>query len=208
MQRVLIAISLLAVLALSAPARGIDRKLKSSKVDPISGRWDAMLKIPSGDVAFELDLQLRGSVVEGAVLNGSERQPFTAGSFDGTTLTLRFDYYDGQITANYSVGANGELAGEYARQTSSGIGHYEFHAVRRPTGSAKPVGPVATSALAGEWVLTLRDKDGKVEEVDNAVFTSGKDGRLGPEGGVRVAGSIIPVSGDSGLLARVGLGCE
>jgi thiol-disulfide isomerase/thioredoxin len=50
-------------------------------------------------------------------------------------------------------------------------------------------------------VLTLRTKDGKVDEVDGAVFEQGKTLQHGNERGVAVTGTIIPVSGDYGLLA-------
>src|SRR4029453_12261219 len=102
------------------------------RADAITGLWDASLAIPSGDVTFGMDLSLKGDPVKGAVLNGPERQAFTSGTFDGTTLTLRFDYYDGQITAHVNVGDRVELTGEYTRQTSRGIGRYTFRAIRRP----------------------------------------------------------------------------
>lgn len=206
MRRTILAVGALAVLflgALAAPGAAAHGG-KAGKADPISGRWDATLKIPSGDVPFALDLALKGDAVTGAVLNGPERQAFTSGTFDGTTLTLRFDYYDGQITARFGVGAMGELAGDYTRQTSKGPGHYEFHAVRRPAPprpGADVVEAKSVAPIAGEWVLTLRDADGKVDEVDTAVFTVGTEGRVGPEGGMPVTGTVIPVSGDYGLLS-------
>jgi thiol-disulfide isomerase/thioredoxin len=187
----------LAALLAALPASG--RETPKDKADAISGLWDASLAIPSGDVTFGLELSLKGDVVKGAVYNGPERQEFTSGTFDGTTLTLRFDYYDGQIAAHLTTGDRAELTGEYARQTSRGIGRYQFRAVRRPSGPK--AGDVSSlPSMAGEWVLTLRDKDGKVDEIDGAVFGQGKSGPFGAERGVAVTGTIIPVSGDYGLF--------
>jgi hypothetical protein len=168
--------------------------------DPVSGHWNAALVIPSGDVAFALELELRGQAVTGAILNGPERQPFSSGSFDGTTLTLRLDYYDGTLTAKFEDAERTRLVGEYVRQTSKGIGRYEFHATHLPKGAMLTlVRGAAAPALdiSGDWVMTIRDKDGKVEEVDEATFAvrgAGSDRGL-------VTGTVIPVSGDYGLLS-------
>lgn len=165
--------------------------------DPVSGRWDAALAIPSGDVRFGLEVKLRGGKVEGAILNGSERQPFTSGTFDGTTLTLRLDYYDGTLTAKFEDAGRTRLAGEYVRQTSKGIGRYAFHAEKGTASTATSGSPAPALDVSGDWVMTIRDKDGKVEEVDEATFAvvgAGSDRGL-------VTGTVIPVSGDYGLLA-------
>ncbi|HQR39167.1 MAG TPA: TlpA disulfide reductase family protein [Blastocatellia bacterium] len=170
--------------------------------DPVSGRWKATLTIPSGEVAFGLDLKLAKSLVSGAVLNGSERQDLSGGSFDGTTLELRMDYYDGRIIAHYTDATETSLVGEYTRQTRNGIGRYEFKAARTNEtlrlvgGDPKTLG---AANLSGDWVLTTFEKDGKVEEVDDATFTIEavvKDHAV-------VSGTVIPVSGDYGLLSGV-----
>lgn len=165
---------------------------------PLTGRWNATLTIPSGDVGFVLDLTQGPKGITGAVLNGAERQALSGGSFDGTTIELRMDYYDGRITAHFTDATRSALAGEYSRQTRSGIGRYEFKATRagmQPRRSAAGAG--AGAGLAGDWVLTTFEKDGKVEEIDDATFTidaiSGAD--------AIVSGTVIPVSGDYGLLS-------
>jgi thiol-disulfide isomerase/thioredoxin len=181
-------------IALSAmpAARGNDRK-----ADAVSGQWDAALKIPSGEVAFVLDLELRGDAVRGGILNGPDRLELSSGTFDGTTLVLRLDYYDGQITARFEDAPQTTLVGEYTRQTRSGIGKYEFTASRRPKPAARPAGPVAKALdISGDWVMTLRDASGKATQVDEATFAVAP---LAP-GVAAVTGTVIPVSGDYGLL--------
>jgi thiol-disulfide isomerase/thioredoxin len=168
--------------------------------DPITGAWKASLTIPSGPVAFGLELKLHGDRVEGAIVNGTERQAFTGGSFDGTTLTLRLDYYDGQLTAKFDAASRTHVTGEYVRQTSKGIGRYPFQADRVSKGPMLIlVSGKAPAALdvSGDWVMTVRDTDGKVEEVDEATFAVNGSGR---DRGY-VTGTVIPVSGDYGLLA-------
>jgi thiol-disulfide isomerase/thioredoxin len=168
--------------------------------DPVTGHWKASLTIPSGAVDFGLDLKLQGDRVEGAIVNGTERQKFTGGTFDGTTLTLRLDYYDGQLTAKFDGEGRTHLVGEYVRQTSKGIGRYQFQADRMAKGAmltlASGKAPAALD-ITGDWVMTVRGADGKVEEVDEATFDVRGAGR---DAGY-VTGTVIPVSGDYGLLA-------
>ncbi len=169
--------------------------------DPISGWWSAALVIPAGDVGFGLDLKLRGNAVSGEIVNGTDRMAFTGGSFDGTALVLKLDYYDGQITAKFEDAERTRLVGEYVRQTRSGIGRYQFHAARGAKGdqpaTAKAAAPGGGLDISGDWVMTIRDKDGKAQEVDDLTFTAVG---AGPDRAF-VTGTIIPVSGDYGLLA-------
>lgn len=168
-------------------------------LDFISGRWNAALGIPAGDVEFELDLTLHGSDVRGSLRNGSDRIDFTGGSFDGTTLTLKLDYYDGQIVARFDGADRSTLTGEYSRQTRSGVGRYTFKATKASVVGEPKIGAPVGSALdiSGDWVMTILDGEGKVDEVDDLVFS------LGPGTAERawLSGTMIPVSGDSGLLS-------
>jgi thiol-disulfide isomerase/thioredoxin len=86
------------------------------------------------------------------------------------------------------------------RQTRSGIGRYQFHAERHPStgkleGGKGPAAPALD--LSGDWVMTLFDEHGKVAEVDDATFTAHG---ISSDRAV-VTGTVIPVSGDYGLLA-------
>lgn len=190
-QRVRLAAAVMVILAstaLPAPAAA----------DPISGWWSGALVIPAGDVGFGLDLKLRGNAVSGEIVNGTDRMAFTGGSFDGTALVLKLDYYDGQITAKFEDAERTRLVGEYVRQTRSGIGRYQFHAARGAKDDhSKGAAPSGGLDISGDWVMTIRDKDGKAQEVDDLTFTAvgaGADRAF-------VTGTIIPVSGDYGLLA-------
>lgn len=169
--------------------------------DPVSGRWDAALEVPSGPVAFGLELNRRGTVVRGNILNGPERMALSPGSFDGTTIVLRLDEYDGRITATFEDAAKTRLVGQYQRQTRNGIGTYRFVATRAAAPSTGPVMAAAVDAsmeISGAWILTIHDPKSSEDEVNDATFTV-KPSRTA--GVADVTGSINPVSGDYGLLA-------
>lgn len=192
---VVVAIVLAALVAPAARGRdGAER----SKADPVTGQWEAALKIPSGDVGFALDLSLRGDSVRGAILNGPDRLDLSVGTFDGTTLVLRLDEYDGQITARFVDATQTRLVGEYTRLTSRGMGKFEFSAERRTPPPARPKTPVAKSLdISGDWIMTLRDAAGKATQVDEATFAVEA---IAPDRAA-VTGTLIPVSGDYGLLS-------
>lgn len=189
---------LLALLAVLATGPVAARSVRSN--DVVSGTWDAALRIPSGDVGFTLDIHLHDGKVSGAIMNGPDRQPLTSGTFDGSQLVLRLDYYDGQITARFEDATKTRLVGEYTRQTSKGIGKYEFYAVRQPSahGDRMPASKTLPEGVdvSGDWIMTLRKSDGSIDEVDEATFT------VTPKssGQAWVSGTVIPVSGDYGLL--------
>ncbi|MGB5039237.1 MAG: TlpA disulfide reductase family protein [Blastocatellia bacterium] len=199
-------ISYMAVAGLASVAlsmgTAVAQRSAASRTDPISGRWDAALEVPSGPVAFGLDLNRRGSVVRGHILNGPERMALSTSSFDGTTVVLRLDEYDGRITAKFEDAAKTKLVGQYQRQTRSGIGTYRFVATRAARPAAKPAFAAAVDAsmeISGDWIITIRDPKSSSEEVSDATFTV-KPSQATPGAG-EVTGTIIPVSGDYGLLA-------
>ena len=171
--------------------------------DPVSGLWDATLEIPAGEVAFGLDLARSGDEIGGAILNGPDRLELSGGSFDGERLTLGLDYYDGTIAARFADPERRVLEGEYARMTSAGRAAFPFRATRHAAASAgATTAPVSAGALeamdiSGDWIMTVKSSDGTDERVDEATFQKGEleNGRL------PVTGTVIPVSGDYGLLS-------
>lgn len=167
----------------------------------VAGRWLAELVIPSGPVTFELDLSQRGSAVSGKLLNGPEPMAFSRASFDGTTLILELEQYDGRITASFEDAGRTKLIGQYQRQTRNGIGTYRFSAVREPSGRTKPgrTGKVDSAVdISGEWILTLKGPGDAAPEVNEATFSVRG---TGDPHAAAVTGTLIPVSGDYGLLS-------
>jgi hypothetical protein len=68
--------------------------------DVLSGDWRAVVLNKAGEeIAFKLEIKRDGGQVSGALVNGEQRVESTGGSFDGQTLKLRYDFYDGELTA-------------------------------------------------------------------------------------------------------------
>jgi thiol-disulfide isomerase/thioredoxin len=162
----------------------------------VTGRWNASVTIAAGPVAFGLDLNEAGGRVTGAILNGEDRLELSSGTWDGAVLTLRLDQYDGTIVARQDGEAG--WTGEYTRQTRSGIGRYPFRAVRAAATAAPLPDGWEPPLLAGDWAIEVYGSDGKLEERGDAVFTIGEPTGSGRR---RLTGTVIPVSGDYGLLA-------
>ena len=128
-----------------------------------------------------------------SLVNGTDRQPFSSATFENGVLTLRMDYYDGQLTLR--LVSPDKMEGEYSRQTSKGISHIpvalEPHT---PRGADKPwTGPT----LTGDWIFTWPQETG-AEKTTLASFQQQK--MADAKDNAPVTGIIEPVSGDSGLL--------
>ena len=59
------------------------------------------MKNAAGDVNFGIDFSQQAGKLTAALLNGTDRQPFTGAAWDGKVLTLKFDFYDGTLTAHF-----------------------------------------------------------------------------------------------------------
>src|SRR5262249_9794661 len=80
----------------------------------ISGLWSASVLNKAADqVAFTLDLKKEGNRIAGTLVNGDDRVVSTDGQFDGRTLKLRYDFYEGELEA---VLDGDKLEGTFDRQ--------------------------------------------------------------------------------------------
>jgi len=153
--------------------------------DPISGTWQAAVLNKAGEeVAFKLEIKREGEQVTGALVNGDERVVSTGGSFDGKSLKLKYDFYDGELDATLD---GGQLRGNFRRQWRKEVLRRKFRAWREEQSSTPQVsgGP----NVSGEWIL--RVGEGDQQKVWRASFR---------QDGANVSGTIIPVSGDWGTL--------
>jgi thiol-disulfide isomerase/thioredoxin len=155
-------------------------------VDPYLGLWTLHVAAPSGDRATcRLEIALRADALSGALINGDERNEATSGSFDGRTLKLRFDYYDGELAVALK---DGELQGAFTRQWRKEQLRREIHGQRARTEA--PNTPDSIAPFTGEWILRIGE--GGQTRLWRA--------QIRPEGG-EMRGTVIPLSGDWGTMA-------
>lgn len=156
------------------------------------GTWRATVKNPSGEtVAFTLEvaaisgirLSAGSTAVTGALVNGDDRVVSTDGSFDGQTLTLRYDFYDAVLNAKLD---EDQLRGTFVRQWEKQTLTRELNASRTPREVSLPA---PTVDLTGDWLL--RVGEGAQQRLWRAAFrtTNGL-----------ATGTIISVSGDWGSM--------
>ncbi|HEY1730665.1 MAG TPA: TlpA disulfide reductase family protein [Terriglobales bacterium] len=160
---------------------------------PLIGLWDGSIQSKAGDVTFGVEFQQDGEQLHATLVNATDRQPFSSAEFKENVLTLRMDYYDGQLTMRYV--ALGAMEGDYSRQTSKGVVHIPVRLVphRKPAAAEPWTGP----SLTGDWIFTWPEEKG-AEKTTLAHIKQEKDAVGGSD--VPITGIIEPVSGDTGLL--------
>ncbi len=160
----------------------------TNNADPLTGEWRASVLNKAGEeIAFKLDLKRNGEQVTGDLVNGDQRVTSTSGSFDGKTLKLQYDFYDGELTATL---ANGELRGDFKRQLRKEILRRELRASRGAANDEASSKTATGADVSGDWLL-------RVGEADN-LRTWRASFR---QQGTTVVGTIIPLSGDWGTMA-------
>lgn len=177
------------LLAASALAGGQNAAKDSSP----SGVWQGAIATPIGATNFLVDIQLQGSSVKATLINGSDRQPFTSGSWDGHALTLHIDYYDGTLTAHF-VGPQ-RMEGSYSRLTANG--QVDIPLTLVPYTPEPDVRPWSGVSLTGNWMFRRPGVNG-MDKITPGEFE--QQTQENSSGRVAVTGVFEPVSGDSGLL--------
>ncbi|MBI1762546.1 MAG: TlpA family protein disulfide reductase [Acidobacteria bacterium] len=155
------------------------------------GTWRGTVKTNAGeDVAFTLEVKSAGqsaaglTQVTGTLINGDDRLASTEGVFEGQSLKLRYDFYDGVLLARLK---GDEMQGTFVRQWQKQTLTRELQATRSATAPAV-VG--ATADLTGAWVLKVGE--GEQQRLWRAAFKTANG---------QATGTIIPVSGDWGQLS-------
>lgn len=163
------------------------------RTDPV-GIWSGTVRNPSGeDVVFTLEVSREGEKYRGTLRNGDDRTLSTGGSWDGKTLRLPFDYYDGELTATIE---GDTFRGRFIRQWQKKTLTREMVG-SRGTGNvsgekAGAAGEVVSASLTGDWVLAV----GAPPALKYWRASFRQDGS-------RIVGTIIPVSGDWGQLTGI-----
>jgi thiol-disulfide isomerase/thioredoxin len=160
-----------------------------------AGLWDGTIQARAGEVNFGIDLKQQGSTLSAVLVNATDQQPFSSATWDGQTLTLSLDYYDGKLSLHYV--SSQRMEGEYSRLTSKGVMHIPVtmtpHRLILTTKGTKWTGP----SLTGDWILREEGAQGAEASV-LTTFTQEKV--ASDEGKVFATGIMEPVSGDTGLL--------
>jgi thiol-disulfide isomerase/thioredoxin len=158
-----------------------------------TGLWDGTIQARAGEVNFGIELEQQGSILKAVLVNATDRQPFSSATWDGQTLTLSLDYYDGKLSL-HNVSPQ-RMEGEYSRLTSKGVVHLPVTlAPHREAAATKPWnGP----SLAGDWLLHEEGAEGAEK---NVLTTFTQEKVSSDEGRVFATGIMEPVSGDTGLL--------
>ncbi|MFN0122076.1 MAG: peroxiredoxin family protein [Blastocatellia bacterium] len=178
-----LAVSLLFLTALSISCRRAPVSL--------NGVWEGTLYLTeqkageNDEVPIRVEFKQDGDQLTGALINGDEATPATSGSWDGKNLRLRFDYYDGELTAAL---IRRELIGEFTRQ-------WQKQTLRRPVKlwrSAQDFTPPDNSGknIGGDW--TLKVGEGDKQRIWRAQFRQEQS---------KVTGTLIPLSGDWGAMS-------
>ncbi len=150
--------------------------------DPV-GFWLGTITNHSGEtVAFTLEVKRDGDKFIGELVNGDERTISTAGSFEGDKLRLAYDFYDARLEATID---GDHLQGTFERQWKKQILKRELHAMR---GDAVKKSSSMID-LSGEWVMTV-GQEPKLSYWRAAFQQTGSE----------ISGTIIPVSGDWGMM--------
>jgi thiol-disulfide isomerase/thioredoxin len=155
--------------------------------------WHGVIQSKAGEVHFMIDVQQKGGALQATLVNATDRQPFSSATFDNGVLTLRMDYYDGQLTLR--VVAPDKMEGEWSRQSSNGIVHIPVS--MDPHNTPEATQPWTGPSLTGDWIFTWPESSG-AEKTTLANFTQAT--KADAKGNVAVTGIIEPVSGDTGLL--------
>lgn len=181
--------ALLLAILLSAVACESEKKPVAT-AHPL-GTWYGTLKTNAGEeVAFTLEVKSAGqsvaglTQVTGTLINGDDRLASTEGIFEGQSLKLRYDFYDGFLLARLN---GDEMQGTFVRQWQKQTLTRELQATRSATA---PAVAGSTTDLTGDWVLKVGE--GEQQRLWRAAFKTANG---------QASGTIIPVSGDWGQLS-------
>ncbi len=171
--------------AVAAAALLLAPPLPAATAAPPVGRWYGVLLPAEGlEVAFGLRVEAKAGRLSGALVNGASESRFTSVSWDGETLTLDLDHYDGKLAAR----VEGDLlAGTFTRATASGKIEVPFRASRKAP--AVPMPPKGAPSLTGDWGVDM----GEGEKAQRLLAT------FRQERG-RAAGTLLGSTGDYGPM--------
>jgi thiol-disulfide isomerase/thioredoxin len=178
------------LLAVTLAACRPSGRLKSAAIE---GTWRAVLSSPGGELPFALRITRRGDVLKGIVVNGAEQAPASAVSVAGSSVTIRFDWYDSAISASVSDDGNA-MTGAWTKTGSTGPSRMLFHATRGQQPRFRSAAVASGSSIndvTGIW---------KAEFVDSQGASPARGEFHQDPGTNRVAGTFLTPTGDDRYL--------
>ncbi|MEE8526033.1 MAG: TlpA disulfide reductase family protein [Thermoanaerobaculia bacterium] len=154
------------LLVLLAAAAGCGERDPAEDVDhvaaPLAGNWRAVLTSPGGELPFTLSIIEDGGTLSAVARNGDEEVPFSSVERSGDRVTLHFDWYDSEITADLTGGSR--MEGRWRRTSPAGAESVlPFAAAREDSRRFLPAESTEDAAPAtvdGHWAVEFRDPDG------------------------------------------------
>jgi len=172
-----------------------------------AGQWDATIRPASNtgggayNVRFGLTISTDAPFFHAAVHNGTDVMPFSRVEWNGKTLTMYFDSYDGRLTVRCAQPSCASLVGEYSRMTHAGEVHYQFEAKRRAESAVpRKVSAARGPVLAGKWIFSISFHKGSPDSVAPGTFVEQATETGGDDDRADVQGTIALLSGDLGML--------
>jgi thiol-disulfide isomerase/thioredoxin len=158
---------------------------------PIEGTWRAVLSSPGGELPFGLRITRSNGGLGAVIVNGEEQAPVSGVSVAGSSVTIRFDWYDSAINAKVSNDGS-TMTGAWTRTVPAGISRLAFRATRgeQPRFQALATAP-AGGDVSGIWKAEFVDSDG--------VSPARGEFRQDP-GTTRVTGTFLTPTGDDRYL--------
>ena len=153
-----------------------------------AGYWQAVIKLPGGDIETGIEISRDGQVYQASLINGQERVRIDEVSFSADELLLRFPAFNNEIRARL---ANGRLTGELTLVKR--FGNTEVMPFTAVAGGAmEQEGTVSPNHdLSGRWAVRFHEPDGS----DTASI-----GEFAQRGS-RLFGTFLNPNGDHRFLA-------
>lgn len=155
-----------------------------------TGPWRAWLTSPGGELPFGLEFGEEGGALTAEIVNGPERIPVAAASFDEGELVLTLAPYDAEVRARLSESGD-RLDGEWSKTAGPGVrARLEFHATR---GAAPRFAPLEGGGPHAGLALRYAVDFASDEKPAVALFERGE--------GDTVHGTFLTATGDYRYLA-------
>ncbi|HEX8999448.1 MAG TPA: hypothetical protein VGB07_06085, partial [Blastocatellia bacterium] len=157
----------------------------AQQVQPLQGRWDAVVTVNGSAIPFRLDIAGKGNKVTGTLFNGEQKQTTTGAKWQGETLTLEFGHY---LTKIIVTPKDGQLVGKVQLRGDKDVAGNALTA-KRHVATTTAAAAVNAPKIDGQWIIPYESKKG--EKAWRFIVQ---------QKGAEVTASILRIDGDTGAL--------